>query len=284
MIKELRNRVAVVTGGASGIGFALAQRFTAEGMKVVIADIEEQPLQEAVAALGADGAQVHGVRTDVSRLEDVEALAQATLDRFGGVHVVCNNAGVESGAPFLDIPLATWEWVLRVNFWGVLYGCRTFLPLLREQGEGHIVNTASTSAFATGLPTFGPYSVSKFAILSLSENLAIELRSAGEPIGVSLLVPGMTKSRMPDAERNRPEGTTISESPERRRVLDMIRGAMEDNALDPSVTADQVVEAILHDRFFILTHPEESLAALRARLQAMETGEPLAVRKPSGAQ
>ena len=283
-MEELRDRVAVVTGGASGIGFALAQRFTAEGMKVVVADIEEQPLQEAVAALSADGAEVHGVRTDVSRLEDVEALAQATLDRFGGVHVVCNNAGVESGAPFSDIPLATWEWVLQVNFWGVLHGCRTFLPLLRDQGEGHIVNTASTSAFATGLPTFTPYSVSKFAVLSLSENLSIELRSAGEPIGVSLLVPGMTRSRMPDAERNRPAGATVSESPQRRQVLDMIRGAMADNALDPAVTAEQTVEAIRTDRFFILTHPEEAFAALRARLHAMETGEPLPVRKPSGAR
>ncbi|MFD5007662.1 SDR family NAD(P)-dependent oxidoreductase [Streptomyces mutabilis] len=283
-MKELRGRVAVVTGGASGIGYALAQRFIAEGMKVVIADIEEKALDEAVASLGADGAQVHGVRTDVSRAEDVEALARATLDRFGGVHVVCNNAGVESGAPFLDIPLNTWEWVLKVNFWGVLHGCRTFLPLLKEQGEGHIVNTASTAAFATGLPTFAPYSVSKFAVHALSENLDIELRTAGEPVGVSLLVPGMTKSRMADAERNRPEGVTPSEAPERRAVLDMIRSAMKNNGLDPSVTADQVVDAILNDRFFVLTHPEETIGAVKARLHSMETGEPSAVRKPSGAQ
>ena len=284
MLTELRDRVAVVTGGASGIGFALAQRFAAEGMKVVLADIEEAPLQQAVADLGADGAQVHGVRTDVSRPEDVEALAQATLDRFGGVHLVCNNAGVESGAPFLEIPLATWEWVLRVNFWGVLHGCRTFLPLLREQGEGHIVNTASTAAFATGLPTFTPYSVSKFAILSLSENLAVELRTAGDPVGVSLLVPGMTRSRMADAERNRPEGVTLSESPERQAVVDMIRKAQNDNALDPAVTADQVVEAVRTDRFFVLTHPDEAIAAVEARLHAMRTGEPPAIRKPSGAR
>ena len=125
-MKELSDRVAVVTGGASGIGFALAQRFVSEGMKVVVADIEKEGMDEAVATLSAGGGQVLGVRTDVSRLEDVEALAQATLDRFGGVHVVCNNAGVESGAPFSEIPLAMWEWVLRANFWGVLYGCRTF--------------------------------------------------------------------------------------------------------------------------------------------------------------
>ncbi|MEU6145603.1 SDR family NAD(P)-dependent oxidoreductase [Streptomyces sp. NPDC047081] len=281
-MKELRDRVAVVTGGASGIGLALAHRFTAEGMKVVIADIEEETLEKAVDSLAAGGAQVLGVRTDVSRPEDVEALAQATLDRFGAVHVVCNNAGVESGETFSEIPLTTWEWVMGVNFWGVLHGCRTFLPLLREQGEGHIVNTASTAAFATGLPTFTPYSVSKFAVHSLSENLDIELRGGGEPIGVSLLVPGMTKSRMADSERNRPQGVSVSESPRRRRVLDMIRTAMEENALDPAVTAGQVVDAVVNERFFVLTHPEESIAALRARLHSMETGEPLAVRKPSG--
>ena len=282
-MKELRGRVAVVTGGASGIGYALAERFLAEGMKVVIADIEQKALDEAVAALGSDGAQVHGVRTDVSRLEDVEALAQATLDHFGGVHVVCNNAGVESGAAFTDIPLSTWEWVLGVNFWGVLHGCRTFLPLLREQGEGHIVNTASTAAFATGLPTFTPYSVSKFAVHSLSENLDIELRAGSEPVGVSLLVPGMTKSNMPDAERNRPDSVTVDESPQRKAVLDMIRGAIESgHALDPSVTADQVVDAIRNNHFFILTHPEETIAAVERRLHSMKTGEPPAVRKPSG--
>ncbi|MEV0688135.1 SDR family NAD(P)-dependent oxidoreductase [Nocardia sp. NPDC050378] len=284
-MKELRDRVAVVTGGASGIGYALAERFLAEGMKVVIADIEQEALDTAVTALSAGGAPVHGVRTDVSRPDEVEALAQATLDHFGGVHVVCNNAGVESGAAFTDIPLSTWEWVMQVNFWGTLYGCRTFLPLLREQGEGHIVNTASTAAFATGLPTFTPYSVSKFAIHSLSENLDIELRSAGDPVRVSLLVPGMTQSKMPESERNRPGDVPVDESPQRKMVLEMIRGAMAaGNALDPAITAEQVVDAIRTERFFVLTHPDEVIVALEARLHSMRTGEPPAIRKPSGVE
>jgi len=284
-MKELRDRVAVVTGGASGIGYALAERFLAEGMKVVVADIEQKALDTAVARLAGDGAPVHGVRTDVSRPEDVEALAQATLGRFGAVHVVCNNAGVESGAPFADIPLSTWHWVMGVNFFGVLHGCRTFLPLLREQGEGHIVNTASTAAFATGLPTFAPYSASKFAVHSLSENLDAELRSGGEPVRVSLLVPGVTKSNMPDAERNRPASVVVDESPQRRAVMEMIRGAMSgDSALDPAVTAGQVVDAIHEERFFVLTHPDEVIGALEARLDSMRTGKPPAVRKPSGAE
>ena len=282
-MRELKGRVAVVTGGASGIGYALATRFIAEGMRVVIADIEQQALDTAADSLGAHGAEVLGVRTDVSELADVEALAHATMDRFGAVHVVCNNAGVESGAPFSDIPLSTWEWVMRVNFWGTLYGCRTFLPLLRAQGEGHIVNTASTAAFATGLPTFGPYSASKFAILSLSENLDIELRSGGEPIRVSLLAPGLTKSKMAESERNRPAGVTINQSPQRNAVQDLIRGGQaSDAALDPAITAEQVVDAIHHERFFILTHPEEAIAAVETRLRAMRTGEPIDVRLPSG--
>ena len=282
-MKDLTGRVAVVTGGASGIGYALAERFLAEGMKVVVADIEQVALDGAVEALGAGGGEVLGVRTDVSILADVEALASATVERFGGVHVVCNNAGVESGAPFSDIPLSTWEWVMAVNFWGTLYGCRTFLPLLREQGEGHIVNTASTAAFATGLPTFGPYSASKFAIHSLSENLDIELRSAGEPVRVSLLAPGMTKSRMAESERNRPPGVTVDQSPARVAVQEMIRSGQESEAaLDPAVTAEQVVDAIRHERFFILTHPEEAIAAVERRLHAMRTGEPIPARKPSG--
>jgi len=284
-MKELTGRVAVVTGGASGIGYALANRFLAEGMKVVIADIEQKALDKAVGTLGVGGAEVLAVRTDVSRLEDVEALAEATIDRFGAVHVVCNNAGVESGAMFSDIPLSTWEWVMGVNFWGTLYGCRTFLPLLREQGEGHIVNTASTAAFATGLPTFGPYSVSKFAIHSLSENLDIELRTSGEPIRVSLLAPGLTKSNMTDSERNRPSNVTVDESPQRVAVQEMIRGGVAAGAaLDPAVTAEQVVDAIRNERFFILTHPDEAIAAVENRLHWMRTGEPIQVRKPSGVE
>ena len=282
-LPELRGRVAVVTGGASGIGFALGRRFVEEGMRVVLADVEEPPLERAVAELNASGGTVLGVPTDVSSVEQVQRLAETAMREFGAVHLVCNNAGVETGAPFLDIPAAAWRWVMDVNFGGVLNGCRVFLPILLEQGEGHIVNTASTAAFATGLPTFTPYSASKFAVHGLSENLEIELRSHGEAVGVSLLVPGITRTRMPDAERNLPSGLSRADGPERRRVLDFLARTAAERGLEPDAVAGLVVEAVREDRFFILTHPDQTLAALRTRLRWMETGERPGTRLPSAA-
>jgi NAD(P)-dependent dehydrogenase (short-subunit alcohol dehydrogenase family) len=281
-MRELRGRVAVVTGAASGIGRALADRFSAEGMNVVLADVETAPLVAAVEEIRTTGADAIGVPADVSKLEDVEELAGRTIEAFGAVHVVCNNAGVESGARFADIPLQTWEWVVGVNFWGVLYGCRTFLPLIREQGEGHIVNTASVAAFKTGLPTFAPYCVTKFAVLALSECLEIELRSAGENIGVSLLAPGVVNTQMPKAERNRPEGVpSTREDPLRREILELLETAAATVGMAPSEVANQVVDAIRTQRFFVLTHPDDALDAVRQRLRWMEHGEAPSVPGPS---
>jgi len=281
-VQELRERVAVVTGAASGIGRALADRLAAEGMKVVLADVEAGPLDAAVDELRSNGAEAVGVRTDVSKEAEVRALADRTLDAFGAVHVLCNNAGVETGGPLAEIPQASWEWVMNVNFWGVLYGCRTFLPLIRRQGEGHIVNTASVAAFATGLPTFAPYTVSKFAVLALSECLEIELRSAGENIGVSLLAPGVTRTQMPNAERNRPEGVpSTRHDPQRREILEMLETAAETVGLEPSEVAGQVVDAIREQRFFVLTHPDDAFAAIHRRLRWMQTGEAPGARGPS---
>src|SRR5579863_10140387 len=233
-MEDLEGRVAVVTGAASGIGLGLARRFAQEGMRVVLADIEDEPLEAAVEELRGGGAAAIGVATDVSDGAAVEALAQATIDRFGAVHVVCNNAGVESGARFADIPVATWEWVLGVNLWGVLHGCRVFLPLIREQGEGHIVNTASLAAFATGLPTFAPYTTSKFAILAASECLALELLAGGGEIGVSVLCPGVVNTRMCEAERNRPANVPSSESdPMHESILAQLR-SLAASGMDPA--------------------------------------------------
>lgn len=281
-MQELEGRVAVVTGAASGIGRALAERFAAEGMKVVLADVELAPLEAAVDALRAGGAEAIGVPTDVSRADEVQALADRTIEAFGAVHVVCNNAGVESGGTLAEIPLATWEWVLGVNFWGVLHGCRTFLPLLRAQGEGHIVNTASVAAFDAGLPTFAPYAASKFAVLALSESLDIELRGGDEPIGLSLLAPGVVRTNMPAAERNRPEGVPATgDDPVRAALLARLARLADSVGLEPADVAGMVVDAIRARRFFVLTHPENALEGVRKRLRWMEGGEAPVARGPS---
>jgi NAD(P)-dependent dehydrogenase (short-subunit alcohol dehydrogenase family) len=283
-VKELEGRVAVVTGAASGIGRGLAERFAAEGMKVVLADVEAEPLEEAVETIRASGGEAIGVRTDVSREADVQALADATIAEFGAVHVLANNAGVETGAAFGDISVPAWEWVLGVNLWGVLHGCRIFLPLIRAQGEGHIVNTASLAAFATGLPTFAPYTTTKFAILAASECLELELLAGGEKVGVSLLCPGVVKTRMPDAERNRPDGVAFSETiPMRQSILGQLRRLAAEKGMEPSEVAGMVVDAIRERRFFVLTHPDEAFAAMERRIDWMRTGVPPAQRNPGRA-
>jgi NAD(P)-dependent dehydrogenase (short-subunit alcohol dehydrogenase family) len=283
-MEQFEGRVAVVTGAASGIGKALAERFAAEGMKVVLADVEAEPLDAAVDAIRSTGADVLGVRTDVSSAEQVQALADATLARFGAVHILCNNAGVETGAAFADIPQRAWEWVLGVNLWGMLHGCRVFLPLIREQDEGHVVNTASLAAFATGLPTFAPYTTSKFAILAASECLALELLAGGEEIGVSLLCPGVVNTRMPEAERNRPADVPSSESdPTRQSILGQLRTLATGTGMDPAEVAGMVLDAIRERRFFVLTHPDEAFAAVERRLEWMRTGVPPGERAPGRA-
>jgi NAD(P)-dependent dehydrogenase (short-subunit alcohol dehydrogenase family) len=282
-MEHFRGRVAVVTGAASGIGRALADRFAAEGMKVVLADIEREPLDAAVAQLRAGGAEALGVRTDVSSAGQVQALADATLARFGAVHVLCNNAGVETGAMFADVPARAWEWVLGVNLWGMLHGCRVFLPLIRAQGEGHIVNTASLAAFATGLPTFAPYTTSKFAILAASECLELELLAAGARVGVSVLCPGVVDTRMPESERNRPADVVVSNDPVRTSILGKLRRMASEVGMDPAEVAGMVLEAIRERRFFVLTHPEEAFAAVERRLEWMRTGVAPGERSPGAA-
>jgi NAD(P)-dependent dehydrogenase (short-subunit alcohol dehydrogenase family) len=284
-MEELAGRVAVVTGAASGIGLGLARRFAQEGMRVVLADIERAPLEVAVEQLRSSGAEAIGVATDVSDGAQVEALAEATIARFGAVHVVCNNAGVESGARFADIPVATWEWVLGVNLWGVLHGCRVFLPLIREQGEGHIVNTASLAALATGLATFAPYTTSKFAVLAASECLELELLAAGEQVGVSVLCPGVIATNMCEAERNRPAGVpSTAEDPLRQSILGRLRELVVEVGMDPAEVAEMVVGAIRARRFFVLTHPDEAFKALERRIEWMRTGVAPGERSPGRAE
>src|SRR5262245_1822463 len=205
MLTELEGRIAVVTGAASGMGRAFAQRFAEEGMRVVLADVERDALDRAVGELRAEGHDARGVPTDVSRRDAVERLAAQTLDAFGAVHLVCNNAGVEG---YLDGPIweATdndWRWTMGVNLWGVVHGVRTFLPImLAQDADGHMVNTASMTAVVSGR---NMYAVSKHAVLALTETIHAQLVEREARVGVSALCPGMIATRLFQGSRNRPD-------------------------------------------------------------------------------
>ncbi len=202
---DLEGKVAVVTGAASGIGRALADRWATEGMKVVLADVEEGPLDAARDELDASGAEVLAVPTDVSDGDQVDALAAATLDHFGAVHLVCNNAGVGGGGLSWEAGREEWEWVLGVNLWGVIHGISAFVPHLVAQDDGHVVNTASIAGFAYA-PMMGPYNASKAAVVAVSETLKAELAMQGSKVGVSVLCPGWVNTRIHESDRNRPGG------------------------------------------------------------------------------
>jgi NAD(P)-dependent dehydrogenase (short-subunit alcohol dehydrogenase family) len=256
-MRDFQDRVAVVTGAASGIGQALAERFAAEGMKVMLADVDLPALETAAGALRDRGADVRAETVDVSRAADVEALAQKTLAAFGAVHVVCNNAGVFAGGLSWEAPLEDYEWVLGVNLWGVIHGVRTFVPILLEQGtEGHLVNTASMAGLTTH-PFASIYHLSKHAVLAYSESLYHELVLRGAPIGVSALCPEAVATRIGACERTRPERLRVSaeeRSPSQEREL--VEKALADavgKGIPPSAIAERVLDAIRERRFYILS-------------------------------
>jgi len=257
-MKDFAGKVAVMTGGASGIGRAMAERFGAEGMKIVLADIEEEALKQAEAEFREKGVDVLAVLTDVSKPEEIEKLAQQALNAFGGVHIVCNNAGVAGGfGSTWENTLADWKWIVGVNLWGVIHGMRTFLPIMLEQGEeGHIVNTASIAGL---MPGRGIYGVTKQAVVALSESLYNELKLANSKVGVSVLCPGWVNTKIADAERNRPADLTNAAEPEpnaqRDAATEMVRNFLK-NGMHPSAIADEVFEAIRDDKLYIITHPE----------------------------
>jgi NAD(P)-dependent dehydrogenase (short-subunit alcohol dehydrogenase family) len=256
-MQELRGKVAVVTSAASGIGNAVATRLAGEGMKVVLADIEEGPLADAEKVLADTGATVLAVPTDVTKGDQMDALAEKTYATFGTAHVVHNNAGVATGGPMWTLTEADWQWVLGVNLWGVIHGVRAFVPRLVEQGEGHVVNTASMAGL-TSAPMMGPYNVSKHGVVTLSETLAAELALHGSPVKVSVLCPGWVNTRINEADRNRPpelqppDGADTSLMDMGRQLLD---GLLK-SGLQPSEVAGRVLDAIRDERFYILTHPE----------------------------
>ena len=242
-------QIAVVTGAASGIGLALADRFAAAGLHVVMADVQDQALADAATQVGARGVDVLTRHVDVSEESEVQGLATATMERFGAVHVVCNNAGVVARSDPWFGPLAAWEWVLGVNLWGVVHGCRAFLPHLI--GGGHIVNTASMAGL---LPGFGPsYDASKHAVVAITEDLHHTMTMAGLPVGVSVLCPGWVRTQIVDADRNWPDA--LGPRPELDAsgitIEHHFRRAIDEGA-QPGRIADEVVTAVATGRFWVI--------------------------------
>ena len=267
---EFEGRVAVVTGAASGIGMATATRFAHEGMRVVLADIERDSLEAAVSKLRGQGHDVLGVPTDVSQWDAIQHLADQTLSAFGQVNVVHNNAGVVRAGRMEELSLADWEWVLGVDLWSVIYGVKTFLPLIREAGEGHIVNTASSSGLQSA-PDIGPYNVAKFGVVALSETLQFELIAEDSPIGASVLCPGAVATRITESERNRPDAAADTETNQRFRSF---ASKLVGQGLSPESVAEQVVHAVRAREFWILTHADW-IDVLRKRVEGMEDGRKL---------
>ena len=272
-MKEFQGKVAVVTGAASGIGRGLAERCAQEGMKVVLADIEEQALMrtsQELQAAGTAGSQVLAVQTDVSKATDVEALAQKTMATYGAVHLLFNNAGVGAGTFIWESTLVDWEWTMGVNLWGVIHGIRTFVPLmLEQQTEGHIVNTASMAGL-TGGPGLGIYKVTKHGVVTLSETLYHELAFKGANIKVSVLCPGFVSTRIMDSARNRPaqlqnDPTEERMSPVSEAMVQFMRQVVE-AGMPPQQVANIVFQAIRDEKFYILTHPEWK-EAMRVRME-----------------
>jgi NAD(P)-dependent dehydrogenase (short-subunit alcohol dehydrogenase family) len=260
VIDDLRGRVAVVTGAGGGIGFALCERFAAEGMRVVMADVEPARLEAAAERLDAD---VEAVPTDAARPEDVDALGRRAIERFGAVHVLCNNAGVTRPGLAWELTLEQWEWVIGVNLWGVIHGIKTFVPGMIERGEpAHVVNTASVGGLVA-FPQVAAYSAAKAGVIALSESLAHDLRARGAAVGVSVLCPG------PVATGFRAHSRTLQ--PDAEQPLPDAVGDVDWRA--PADVAAQVLDAIVHDRFWILTHPAYNEAIDRRCRGILETGE-----------
>jgi len=267
-MKSLHGKVAVVTGGASGLGLAMARAFARAGMHVAIADIEQAKIDPVVAELKALGVNAIGTCTDVAEGPEVDALAARVIAELGGVHVVCNNAGISPLASAWGATVADWQWTLGVNLWGVIHGVRAFTPHLIAQGEGHIVNTASVAGIINP-PGSAAYNVSKHAVVALTETLQHELVEANSAVRCSVLCPAYVPTGIADSERNRPAelANPAREKTEAERVReDRLKRAVRAGRLSADDVAAAVVAAVKEQRFYILTHPKIK-GAIQARME-----------------
>jgi NAD(P)-dependent dehydrogenase (short-subunit alcohol dehydrogenase family) len=252
---SFKGKVAVITGGASGIGRAMAERFAEEGMRIVLADVEGPALERAEAEMKGEGAEVLAVRCDVSKAHDMKALAAKAVERFDTVHILCNNAGVGIPGRTWEIDLADWEWVLGVNLWGVIYGVHYFVPVMLENGDRcHIVNTASMAGLTSG-GHMAPYHVSKHGVVTLSEGLFHEFNQMEANIGVSVLCPGWVNTRINESDRNRPAGEILPETlgAEGQMFRQMVSTALS-QGLTPREVAELTFESVRDNVFYVLPH------------------------------
>jgi NAD(P)-dependent dehydrogenase (short-subunit alcohol dehydrogenase family) len=268
-MKDFQGKVAVVTGGASGLGRAMAQRFAREGMQIVLADVQQDALDRTVAEFTREGYPAIGVRCDVSKAAEVDALRDATLERFGKVHVVCNNAGVAPGGLAWESTIADWEWCLGVNVHGVIHGLRSFVPVMLAQGEeGHIVNTASVAGLISP-PGMAVYCVSKHAVVTLTECLHHDLASKSDKVKASVLCPAYVPTAISDSERNRPADLRNPERPKTAEDLardELLRKAVSSGRITAEQVGDLVFAAIRDERFYILPH-QKIKGAIETRMQ-----------------
>ena len=265
-LSEPKGKVAVITGGASGVGYALAERLKAEGMQLVLADYEAEALERAAAALGA-----FAVSTDVRSAESVQALAARAVERFGAVHLVCNNAGVSVMAAASRLDLEDWRWTLDVNLWGVIHGIDAFLPLLKANPDGgHILNTASLSGLYP-MRAQAAYAASKFAVVGLSEALAMELEAEGGHVGVTVLCPGPVRTNISSSARNRgPAYPARSREGLGPDIHDQaFRSELPEGVWKTArEVADAAVDGVLAGEFWVITHPQ-LMAPFEARCRAI---------------